>query len=939
MKTLTKALSWMLVLAMSLSLMAIGVFAANVNADLYFELQTSEVTLNGSEKTTQVKIVAKQAVEIYSFQTTFPTDPFAIASLSHSNKIGDVTKESKDDGGIVWASSEKASFAKGDVIWTATYTIPVTTASGDYQIALTIKTSDLGVDIAKGALTTATIKVENSTGATAPKITTQPKSATYTRGAEAAALTVVAPAAPEGSTQSYQWQKSTTTNTEDAFENIEGAAEATYSNVSTEEAGTTYYRVIVTNTVTSSGATKSTTSSVATIKVDPKQVEITFAKGNEEATGTMTAQKVTESVETALKKNAFKLTGYKFAGWSGGGDTYTDGQKVTLTEGLELTAQWEKINYTITVTQKDGGTITVTGDETANYNDTVKFTVTPDTSLVTVTGVTVKSGSKSVTVEEDAEVVNGYEFTMPAGDVTISATYKETPVSEAVAEVAAEVEDGTGLGATDADDATGITNEELAGKAEAAAGAIASTEAADQTNTAEEERTGLQKAVSNVAEKTVENENKAAVQALVDSDELDLEDLEGKTVTVTREVYFAVQPTGVNSEENTTELTLNITPMYQVKAAVDDGDAIDVGAPKELKGATNVPMSIPTATLAAVIGEVTENTTITHNPGTKKAANVTATIVGENLTFTAPSFSPYAFSNTVVATVTDSDNETTNYGDAQAAINDAVKSEGNTVTITSEFDNTEKLNVPSGKSFTLDNQTGEDIKLSNASPSTVKADATGENAKAVKHASNNSIMPETTTTPAPGTGSGSTGGGTTPATKDVLDPYTDVNKNEWYAPALRYVIENGYMTGVGETEFGPSMTISRAMIAKLLANMAKADTTPAANEQWYDKAVAWAVKNNIFDGTNPEAPALREEFATMLYNYVKMTGKGYTGSWSYDLTNPDADDVQAVNREAMEWMVTNKVINGMDAAGTLAPQGTTTRAQFAQMLLNLSNVK
>ena len=190
-----------------------------------------------------------------------------------------------------------------------------------------------------------------------------------------------------------------------------------------------------------------------------------------------------------------------------------------------------------------------------------------------------------------------------------------------------------------------------------------------------------------------------------------------------------------------------------------------------------------------------------------------------------------------------------------------------------------------------------------------------------------------------GANTGNQGGAkpTTPA--DVLDPYTDVNKDEWYAPALRYVISNEYMTGVGDTEFGPDMTISRAMIAKLLANMAKVDTTPAAGEKWYDKAVEWAVKNNIFDGTNPEAPALREEFATMLYNYVKTTGKGYAGDWSYTLTNPDANDVQAANREAMQWMVTNKVINGMDAAGTLAPQSTTTRAQFAQMLLNLSNVK
>ena len=174
---------------------------------------------------------------------------------------------------------------------------------------------------------------------------------------------------------------------------------------------------------------------------------------------------------------------------------------------------------------------------------------------------------------------------------------------------------------------------------------------------------------------------------------------------------------------------------------------------------------------------------------------------------------------------------------------------------------------------------------------------------------------------------------------DPLAAYTDVNAAAWYVPALRYVIESKAMLGTGTTEFGPDTTMTRAMVMKQIANMAGADTTPAAGEKWYDKAVAWAILNNISDGSNPDDPCAREDFATMLYNYEKSLGKGFTGSWMFLLDNPDAADISESADEAMHWMVMNKVMNGVDEAGNLAPKASTTRAHIAQMLLNLSNVK
>ncbi|MBR3560637.1 MAG: 5'-nucleotidase C-terminal domain-containing protein [Oscillospiraceae bacterium] len=174
--------------------------------------------------------------------------------------------------------------------------------------------------------------------------------------------------------------------------------------------------------------------------------------------------------------------------------------------------------------------------------------------------------------------------------------------------------------------------------------------------------------------------------------------------------------------------------------------------------------------------------------------------------------------------------------------------------------------------------------------------------------------------------------------EDPIKVYTDVDVTEWYAPALRYVVTAGSMTGTGAATFAPKATITRAEVMKLIANMAGADTKPAEGEQWYDKAVAWAVENKISDGKDATSVSSREDFVIMLYNYIKMQGKGLASDWSFSLKNPDADQLSENATEAMQWMVENGVIKGVDDAGTLAPKSSATRAEMAQILLNMSKV-
>ena len=174
---------------------------------------------------------------------------------------------------------------------------------------------------------------------------------------------------------------------------------------------------------------------------------------------------------------------------------------------------------------------------------------------------------------------------------------------------------------------------------------------------------------------------------------------------------------------------------------------------------------------------------------------------------------------------------------------------------------------------------------------------------------------------------------------DPLADFSDVNVALWYAPALRYVVENKIMNGTGAGAFSPNGAVTRGMVMTMLARMEGVDTTAAEGETWYDKGVAWAVEKGISDGTRPTDAISREEFATMLYRYEKeIKGGGFVGTWMFLLENPDADSVSSWADEAVKWMVMNKVINGVDDAGTLSPKTGATRAAVAQMLLNYSNV-
>ncbi len=171
---------------------------------------------------------------------------------------------------------------------------------------------------------------------------------------------------------------------------------------------------------------------------------------------------------------------------------------------------------------------------------------------------------------------------------------------------------------------------------------------------------------------------------------------------------------------------------------------------------------------------------------------------------------------------------------------------------------------------------------------------------------------------------------------DPLVIYADVSASDWYAPALRYVVEGGMMGATSVGTFSPNGAVTRGMVMTVLARNEGVDTTPADGEQWYDKGVAWAKENNISDGTNPTAAVTREQLATMLYRYAQFKGTAAAPEAKIDSFD-DASSVSDWANEALCWAVQVQLVKG-GGNNKLAPQDGAVRAQFAQMMLNYSNI-
>lgn len=176
---------------------------------------------------------------------------------------------------------------------------------------------------------------------------------------------------------------------------------------------------------------------------------------------------------------------------------------------------------------------------------------------------------------------------------------------------------------------------------------------------------------------------------------------------------------------------------------------------------------------------------------------------------------------------------------------------------------------------------------------------------------------------------------------------TDVNANAWYHEAVDYVYALGLMAGSEPLTFQPTDAATRAQVIASLYLLAGAPETETSAEEaltftdvtiadWYYDAICWAWENGIVQGYSDDffgamAPVKRQQLAVMLQRFDALTEEtGVQGDLS---AFSDGDAVSAWAQEAVAWAVGEGLLSGWPE-GQLNPQGNTTRAELAQILMN-----
>ena len=174
--------------------------------------------------------------------------------------------------------------------------------------------------------------------------------------------------------------------------------------------------------------------------------------------------------------------------------------------------------------------------------------------------------------------------------------------------------------------------------------------------------------------------------------------------------------------------------------------------------------------------------------------------------------------------------------------------------------------------------------------------------------------------------------------------FSDVDAAAWYAEAVMYCREHGLMTGIGNNQFAPESSLTRAQMATVLYRI---EGTPAltgtdaftdtADGEWYSDAVLWVSQEEIMGGYGgglfgPNDPVTCEQMTTILYRYAgEPAVEGTTGY----------QDVSAISTfavPAVTWAEANSIVAPISGAD-FAPKDNATRAQVAAALMNYDRMK
>ena len=171
--------------------------------------------------------------------------------------------------------------------------------------------------------------------------------------------------------------------------------------------------------------------------------------------------------------------------------------------------------------------------------------------------------------------------------------------------------------------------------------------------------------------------------------------------------------------------------------------------------------------------------------------------------------------------------------------------------------------------------------------------------------------------------------------------------DDWFAPNVAYVVENGLFAGRDALTFDPDTAMTRVEFVSVIwrlagkpefENTSKPIYSDCNGNAWYSAAVNWSTKYGIINGVgdnlfDPDGNITREQIVTILYRYAEYIKLEHESvSADYKSMFVDGKTVSEYADQAMSWAVGAGLIQG-DEANRIVPQGLATRAEVATMIM------
>ncbi len=171
--------------------------------------------------------------------------------------------------------------------------------------------------------------------------------------------------------------------------------------------------------------------------------------------------------------------------------------------------------------------------------------------------------------------------------------------------------------------------------------------------------------------------------------------------------------------------------------------------------------------------------------------------------------------------------------------------------------------------------------------------------------------------------------------------FSDVDADAWYAEAVMYCREHNLMAGIGNNQFAPESSLTRAQFATVLYRI---EGTPAVtgtdaftdtpDGAWYSDAVLWASQQDLISGYGgglfgPNDPVSREQMTTIFWRYAGSPAADGASDYT------DEASIASYAAAAVDWASVNNIV-APASAGVFAPKSNATRAHVAAALMNYS---